>query len=487
MDGEKTSREIQAKGAGKMNKSKGHPAKKAILILVGLLFLSVVFTARGAADEPAPILIPLKNIGDLAKSKTFPYYGAEVVELAFSPDGESLALGLKERGAIYLWNVESGKIRALTSFNYIAPPRFCFSSDGQTLASIIDLEHLVLFDTVTGSKKALDHVKFLRGVAFSPGGDTIATAGDFKSIDLWDVKSGKKIKTLKHKFDCLPEIRFSHDGTALIAAIITTDKDWDDSIGFWDLKTGKMAKLLKGHAGAVCSLAVSPDGRILASGGADKSIIIWDAATGGKIKHIQALDDLVYDLVFSPDGKMLAAALGQTIMFLDLETDERLEIKDPVCHAVAFSPDGRFLARGKIEVETKTTENGTKLEYKESASLWDMSFFGVKRKFRKDEFETTKEYEARMSRVEVPYSVAIILRKEQYNADRGGFTFEFKNNKLFVPVESEKAKGLVGRKPSEVKLVGKLKYYDPENLALTEGRIVDTVTREEYAVCKFKE
>ncbi|MGE5559122.1 MAG: WD40 repeat domain-containing protein [Bacillota bacterium] len=473
-----------------MNKS-SFPAKIVILMLCGLIFLALSFTASGSSVETEPILIPLMNIGDLLKCKSFPPYG-EVVELAFSPDGKFLALGLGyKNGAIYLWNLESGQISALTSINYISAPSFCFSPDGKTLASIIDSEHLVLYDVLTGSGKALYHAPdyrwWLYSVAFSPDGKTIASVGNSKNIDLWDARSGKKIKTLKHKFDFLSNIRFSPDGNILAAVIGYDKKVEDNSIGFWDLKTGKMVSFLKGHAKGVRSIAFSPDFRILASGSADKSIIIWDVATGNKIKHIQGLDNEVLDLALSPNGKILAAALGRPVMFLDLETGERLEIKEQNCNAVAFSPDGSFLAIGGNRWEVDTTQKENTKKWIESASLWDLSFFGVKRKFKKDAFETTQEYGDRVSRIEIPFSMPVALRKEQYNADRGGFTFEFKDNKLFIPVEREKAKELAGRKPSEVKLAGKLKYYDPENLALVEGRIVDAVTQEEYAVCKLKE
>lgn len=86
---------------------------------------------------------------------------------------------------------------------------------------------------------------------------------------------------------------------------------------------------------------------------------------------------------------------------------------------------------------------------------------------------------------EVPCSIPIALQKEQYNADRGGFEIDFKGNKLFIPVEKERAKELVGRKVGEIRLVGKLKYYNPENLVLIGGSIVDSVTQERYAVYKI--
>jgi len=139
---------------------------------------------------------------------------------------------------------------------------------------------------------------------------------------------------------------------------------------------------------------------------------------------------------------------------------------------IAFSPDGKTLAC---------------VMGREVFILYDPRSFGIKRKFKKNPFETTKEYEARIRLVEVPYSIGIALRKEQYNADQGGFEIEFKGNKLFVPVERERAKELVNAEKGRLKLVGKLKYHDPENLGFTETYLVDSADKERYAVSKSKE
>lgn len=468
----------------RMNTSKGYPTK--ITILIGLSVLSLAFTGRGFSDETEPILIPLENVVDIIKDKSLPGQGYITGELAFSPDGKILALGVGKN--IILWNVESEKTNTLTaSTKFTSKPEFCFSPDGKTIVSVMGTEKIILWDVSTGNGKVIDSNNIpIFDVTFSPDGNTIASVGRFNGIHLWDAKSGKRIRTLEHTFNDLLAVRFSPDGN-ILAAII----DGDNNIAFWDIRTGKMINVLRGHTDGIEAITFSPDGRILASGSFDKSIILWDVATGNKIWDIQGLPNWVYDLAFSPDGKTLAVALGPDVMLFDLETKEgpiinvrkqyatgsgpQYEFRKAMeSHPIALSPDGKFLA----------TEGSNSQEI---ALLWDVSFLGIKRKFKKDEFETTKEYEARVSQVEVPYSRPIALQKEQYNADKGGFEIEFKGNKLFISVEKERAKELVGRKTGEIKLVGKLKYYNPENLVLIEGNIVDFVTQNRYEVYKIKE
>ena len=468
----------------RMNTSKGYPTK--ITILIGLSVLSLAFTGKGFSDETEPILIPLENVVDIIKDKSLPGQGYITGELAFSPDGKILALGVGKN--IILWNVESEKTNTLTaSTKFTSKPEFCFSPDGKTIVSVMGTEKIILWDVSTGNGKVIDSNNIpIFDVTFSPDGNTIASVGRFNGIHLWDAKSGKRIRTIEHTFNDLLAVRFSPDGN-ILAAII----DGDNNIAFWDIRTGKMINVLRGHTDGIEAITFSPDGRILASGSFDKSIILWDVATGNKIWDIQGLPNWVYDLAFSPDGKTLAVALGPDVMLFDLETKEgpiinvrkqyatgsgpQYEFRKAMeSHPIALSPDGKFLA----------TEGSNSQEI---ALLWDVSFLGIKRKFKKDEFETTKEYEARVSHVEVPYSRPIALQKEQYNADKGGFEIEFKGNKLFISVEKERAKELVGRKTGEIKLVGKLKYYNPENLVLIEGNIVDFVTQNRYEVYKIKE
>lgn len=80
---------------------------------------------------------------------------------------------------------------------------------------------------------------------------------------------------------------------------------------------------------------------------------------------------------------------------------------------IGFSPDGQTLATGISSGE-------------EVALIWDISSYGLGRKLKKDAFETTAEYEARVGQIEIPYSETVILNAAQYDTDRGGLKFNLR-------------------------------------------------------------
>ena len=90
--------------------------------------------------------------------------------------------------------------------------------------------------------------------------------------------------------------------------LLASVKGWsgltDKTVNLWDLSTSQLKVELKGHSGKVRSLAFSPNGKYLASGGGDSTARIWDAASGKEIAQIK-LKDEVFGLAFGPESKTL--------------------------------------------------------------------------------------------------------------------------------------------------------------------------------------
>jgi WD40 repeat protein len=209
---------------------------------------------------------------------------------------------------------------------------------------------------VVGRMPAL--VTFLRGhtrpvssVAYSPDGNTVASASEDLSIILWDMAKLKpRIQPLFGHSDAITSVAFSPPDGKLLASASR-----DKTVMLWDVAKGQpVGPPLSGHTMVVWSVAFSPDGKLLASSSADQTILMWDVATGLQVgEAITGHDGSIDHVVFSPDGKLLASASrDKTVRLWDVGTHQ--QVGAPLGHtdevyALAFSPDGKMLASGSLD------------------------------------------------------------------------------------------------------------------------------------------
>ncbi|OGI45549.1 MAG: hypothetical protein A2151_04915 [Candidatus Muproteobacteria bacterium RBG_16_65_34] len=138
------------------------------------------------------------------------------------------------------------------------------------------------------------------------------------------------------------------------AVAVSLDGKWlasggvDKTVKLWDAAKGKALATLRGHDSAVNAVAFSPDGKRLASVGNDGAVRLWEVESGAARGALRGYGGALYAVVFSPDGRLIAAAgRDRAVFFWDTERGTRLRTLEGHrgdVHALAFSPDGRHIA-----------------------------------------------------------------------------------------------------------------------------------------------
>ena len=138
---------------------------------------------------------------------------------------------------------------------------------------------------------------------------------------------------------------------------------------------------LREHSGPVYSVAFSPDGKRLATGGKDRTCLLWDLRKGEPVATLRGHYDVIWDVAYSPDGRVVATASEDTTTRLwDGATGAKLEVfhgAKKAISSVAFSPDGKRLAAGCMDGTTTVwdTTTGRKLKsFKGSGSILCLAF-----------------------------------------------------------------------------------------------------------------
>ena len=226
-----------------------------------------------------------------------------------------------------------------------------YSPDGKTLVSAGDTT-VKLWDVATGKllRTLQGHTGEVYSVTYSPDGKALASGSADSTVKLWDVATGKLLRTLQGHTDGVSSVSYSPDGKTLVSAGL-----FDSTVTLWDVATGKLQRTLQGHTDGIKSTSYSPDGKTLASGSGDNTVKLWDVGTGKLLRTLQGhTGDMVSSVSYSPDGKTLASAGGydKTIMIWDVATGKLLRTlqgHDDRINRITYSPDGKTLASGSAD------------------------------------------------------------------------------------------------------------------------------------------
>ncbi len=215
------------------------------------------------------------------------------------------------------------------------------------------------------------HDNAVNAVAWLKDG-RIVTAGADGHIAIWTPGKQEPDTVLDGHNGPIAGLAVSGDGRWLASA------SWDHTVRLWALGGGA-PRVLEGNAQNVNGVAFSPDGRELVSAGYDATLRIWRLSDGGE--SVYTLPTPLNSVAIAPDGEIVAAGADGKVYFLSPQGELRGDVQaspTPII-AVAISPDGRLVAaagvRGSVAVIECKERKLMRTLIGPGLPVWSVAFF----------------------------------------------------------------------------------------------------------------
>lgn len=311
------------------------------------------FSGAANVGRLQPSEVRIWSLDDARLESLLPLPPSQVTAVEFVPHSDLLAVAgwaPKKGGMLSLWDLNGAKHVHDFATQTAEVLSIAVSPDGQTLASGDAEGNLDLWDVASTSKtRSHKHEHAVEAVAFSADGKLLATADANRTAQVFDASSGKLVETL-HSRSSIKSLEFSHDAKLLAAGTR------HPGLELWDWRAGTASRTLKAAGDYVETMpgfvAFSPDGQFVACGGHGKDIAVFDVATGSLHGELSGHAHPATAAVFLRDGRLLSGGEERTVKLWDVNRRECLatwvampadEKQNWDDEWVAFKPTGEFV------------------------------------------------------------------------------------------------------------------------------------------------
>ena len=280
----------------------------------------------------------------------FRHTDRNVNSAAFSPDGTRIVTTSLDR-ITRVWDIRTGEVLQTLEGHTFPAIIALFSPDGQKIVTASNDNTARIWDAETGEElhalAGASETGNVRSAIFSPDGTKVftgSTGAEGMNGRIWNVESGRLLRTLEGRVNDGAVVAFSPDGRTIVAGVGSTAQ-------IWDVETGAVLRTLEGHpAGRVVSASFSPDGTKVVTAinflppQDSHDARIWDAESGALLRVLEGHTAGIWSALFSPDGtKVVTASSDQTARIWDAGSGAVLRVLDEHTGNVrfaSFSPDG---------------------------------------------------------------------------------------------------------------------------------------------------
>jgi len=297
------------------------------------------------------------------------------MRLVFSPDGRLLATGTFRSSTIKLWETATGReLRNLSSDTQSTmsmSPYIAFSRDSRLVAAAAGNNSVRIWDVTSG--RELQSLAGSQGsLAASIGVYFIGFTGDGQIVTVsdamrvWDIASGRELRTLGTTSLSVSGltgggggVALSPDGKQLASLVVGSEKP---VVKVWEITSGRELRSvdLSDEELSMAEVGFTPDGRLLVAGVVDKQIKLWDVTSKLSERKLGQTANEFAPVRFNRDGRQLVLVEGYAVRRWDVATGQELPVLNVPNGGlltgqgayIGFSEDGKKVATGGFDTPT---------------------------------------------------------------------------------------------------------------------------------------